>query len=108
MSNGPHFVYVLAVGPDDGPLARPVKIGMTSDLDARLCQIRPCSPLPLAYAFTFQFSCRRIALMVERLAHENADYDRLDYEWFNLDPSHAAEIVREATLQMEREHVEAA
>lgn len=87
------YVYVIAVGGEDGPFQSPVKIGMTDNPDARLADIRPCSPLGISFSFLHRTSSREVARSLERAAHGFFRDQLISYEWFDVDPDLAAEII---------------
>ena len=88
------FVYIIAVGGEDGPFKAPVKIGMTDDPERRLRAIRPNSPLGISYAFVQPVKNRAMAHFVEKRMHQEFDYFLLEFEWFSIDPETATEALK--------------
>lgn len=88
------FVYVIAIGGEDGPFRRPVNVGITKNPDARLAQIRPCSPLGLSYALIYPVCDIQRARQIERLVHMMLGDVQIAYEWFDTEPTTAAEYVQ--------------
>jgi T5orf172 domain len=98
----PEFVYVIAVGGDDGPFEMPVKIGITANPAARLGDLRPCSPLGISFAFLQQVPDRKTAVFLEKEAHKIFDRWRLNYEWFAVEPFVAARLLESLVEKMGR------
>lgn len=90
-----NFVYVIAIGGEGGELSRPVKIGVTHNPAARLETIRSNSPVGLSYVCLYRAPSRGAAFDLERMVHRAVQRFRLDYEWFDLDPNTAADLVNE-------------
>lgn len=87
------YVYVLAVGGEDGPFRRPVKIGITKNPEQRLAGMRPHSPLPLSYVKLISVKDIHVARAIEIRVHSLLGDTRLAYEWFDTEPSTAVYFV---------------
>ncbi len=87
------YIYVLAVGDEDGPFSGPVKIGITDNPERRLAEIRPHSPIGISFAYLRKLPTRRIALDLEQRVHRILERQNLAYEWFGIEPDKAIEVV---------------
>lgn len=84
---GIEFVYVIQ---GDHGL---VKIGVTTNMDARLAQLRTASAFPLrpTYALAVQIDARQI----EGEVHRRLDDHRCSGEWFDCSPEVAERTINE-------------
>lgn len=89
----PHFIYVIAHESAGGGITGPVKIGITSNPDARLATLKTASPKPLDIAFVFVAPNKEYARDIEAAFHKIRAKDRLHGEWFNLSPLMAVELM---------------
>ena len=80
-----HYVYII--GREEGP----VKVGVTSSLDARLATIQTGCHFKIDLLYFRQFRNRDHALEHERNFHAVYAQNRLAGEWFDLDLDHAIE-----------------
>lgn len=83
------FVYVVEIGE-----GMPVKIGLTSNLDARLRQIQTMCPLAANYAFVFAVEDRPTAYRLENSVHEFLCDLRVKNEWFDIEAQSAGAAIR--------------
>lgn len=105
MTNGkptPEFVYVIAVGGDDGPFSMPVKIGITANPGTRLEGLRTGSPVGISFSFLQQVPDRNTAILLEKEIHEIFGDWRLNYEWFAVEPFIAARLIESLVEKMGR------
>jgi hypothetical protein len=91
------YLYIIAVGGDGGPFKGPVKIGMSNNPQARLQDIRPCSPLGLGLAHIRELPNRIAARRLEMATHNILREHHLDYEWFGVDVHTAIDAIEEAS-----------
>lgn len=84
---GIEFVYVIE---GDHGL---VKVGVTTNMDARLAQLRTASAFPLrpTYALAVQIDARQI----EGEVHRRLDDHRCSGEWFDCSPEVAERTINE-------------
>jgi hypothetical protein len=75
-----------------------VKIGITTNLDARLAQLRTGSAFPIDYAFTAPASADAYA--IEHRAHALLARNRVNGEWFDVSPELAIAAVTGAAAQL--------
>lgn len=86
------FVYVIA---GDHGLT---KIGVSSNPNARLAQLRTASPFPLRFSLICAVSGDAYA--VEAAAHELLGRNRMDGEWFDVTPELAMSAVTGAASKV--------
>lgn len=86
--NGGNFVYVVTG--DHGW----IKVGVTSNPNARLAQLRTGSPVPIQYAFLGVTDGDAYA--IESGAHATLDRYRASGEWFSCQPQMAVAAVSAA------------
>jgi hypothetical protein len=92
MSDESVFLYLIApFGRDHEPL-RPVKIGITANMKARLASVQTGSHQRLSYIAAFNTPNRDIATSFERAFHGFYASARLEGEWFNVDPIDAIQV----------------
>lgn len=89
------FVYIVAVGGDDGPFSKPVKIGRTDNPEKRIEQLRDGSPFGIAFAEIFKVSGARSASKLKSRMHDLFDGRLLSHGWFDVDPDIAIKTLRE-------------
>lgn len=91
------ITYVYAIGRYEGP----VKVGITTDLIARLRQIQTGSAFKLQLIYAAPTPEREVARSHERdLLALYADR-RLEGEWFDMDADHVIEAI-ETSFQVEQ------
>jgi len=88
------YLYVIAIGGDDGPFRGPCKIGLTERPEKRLAEIRPHSPLGLSFAYLHQIPDRGSAFHAEACIHSGLADRLIDHEWFDVSPEAAIEAVK--------------
>jgi hypothetical protein len=82
------YMYLFCTfGREYEPL-RPVKIGITGNVRARLASVQTGYPKPLEALAVFNTPNRDIARKWESAFHKMFAADRLEGEWFNADPVH--------------------
>jgi hypothetical protein len=87
------YLYVLAgLGREHEPL-RPVKIGITGNMPARLAAVQTGSPRRLHAAMVINIPNREIARTFESAFHSFYAGKRLQGEWFDIDPIDAMSMV---------------
>lgn len=93
----PCFLYLFThYEVDDVPCA-PVKIGITTSIEARLKTISTASSKKVGLFFSFGFPAKQYAQMVERALHRQLGGLRLNGEWFEIEPFMA---MLEATIMV--------
>jgi hypothetical protein len=85
MSDQPVYVYVIAQE-DDGNMSSPTKVGITTNVKARLASVQTGSPHKLQLVHAFVAPSRAIARIIEGGFHEGCADRRLNGEWFDIDP----------------------
>jgi hypothetical protein len=93
MSNGQHFVYVVATVSEQGALVGPIKIGISRCPDQRVWYLQTSNPRPLRNAFQFPVSDKDMALWVEKRSHRVLADARMEGEWFNHHPARGIAVV---------------
>lgn len=82
-------VYIVTHLTPAGNLRGPVKIGITSNMDARIATLQTGNPGPIVIAAYFTLPTRAVAATVELAFHEVMAAHRLKGEWFDMPPLHA-------------------
>jgi hypothetical protein len=90
MSDTPVTTYVYVIGRDEGP----VKVGITTNLIARLRSMQTGCPFKLQLLYAMPAENRDNALWHERIFHDVYAEHRLEGEWFNLAAYEAIEGVQ--------------
>ncbi len=85
-------VYVIAKM-DGGKPVSPIKVGISSNMTARLSTIQTSCPFPIDVIYEFGTPSVEIARHIERSFHETQTAYRQHGEWFNLDPIVAVQLV---------------
>ena len=89
----------------------PVKIGIASNVEARLRQIKTSTPFPIHVFAVFPMPDRVIARQIEQIFHKSHAYYKAHGEWFNTTPEKAfnamcivvmASILANTNLKKER------
>jgi predicted GIY-YIG superfamily endonuclease len=75
----PTYVYIIAQELEDAVY---FKVGIASDVRARLAQLQTGNPHELEIAFSAGFPTRKIARLIEREAHNYLAKHRAHGEWF--------------------------
>jgi hypothetical protein len=84
------FIYVMAASRDDGMNA-PVKVGISADPQKRLASINTAAPFRVALYRSFRLPNRFMAQSVERVFHSVNGGNRLNGEWFQIEPEQAVQ-----------------
>lgn len=82
------YIYLVAHKTPSG-IAGPVKVGITTNLDARIAQIQTGNPRPVVVAVYFAAPNRDIASVFERAFHVVKSDHRMTGEWFDMEPIEA-------------------
>lgn len=76
------------------------KIGISSDPNARLAQLKTGSPFPISLATVYAPSCDSMgALRIEQAAHAMLTAHRCEGEWFDVEPAIAGAAISAAAIQ---------
>lgn len=86
-----HHLYIIAHRHAE-KLVKPVKVGITSNLKARIRAVQTGNPAPVEFAFVFDFPNADIARSMELAFHNLQKEDRLTGEWFNIDVARALRL----------------
>lgn len=89
---GVYLYLICAHAREHEPLA-PVKIGITANVAARLASVQTGQHKRLSVIAAFTTPNREIARVLEGQWHRHFAADRLEGEWFNVDPIHALEVM---------------
>ena len=84
---GQVYLYIIQHGSEDV-----CKIGISSNPEERLKGLQTGTPRILTLIAMMEFASREIALGVESLLHMFFDENRLNGEWFEVNPSHVCDI----------------
>ncbi|NTG01858.1 GIY-YIG nuclease family protein [Agrobacterium rhizogenes] len=87
-----HFVYIIARRTESG-LVGPVKVGVTRTLGSRLAGIQTGCWDRLEIAYHFEMVGRDAAYNIERLFHQRLAGNRMQGEWFSVEPIEALEAL---------------
>lgn len=90
--NGPTTLYVVGCFMD-GKISNPTKVGITKDLDRRICTLQSHSPLTLEIVWSIELPSRDIAFAVEVEFQEKNLTQRLHGEWYEIHPDDVVRIV---------------
>lgn len=82
------FIYVMARRADDGWCA-PVKVGISTNPEARLATINTSSPFRVEIYRQCRIASRWGAESIERTFHAINEKERLNGEWFQMEPDAA-------------------
>ena len=96
------YIYVVKATLPTEPSSM-VKIGITTNLDARLAQLRTGSAFPLDYVFTAPAPFNSLdtdAYAIEQRAHALLARNRVRGEWFDVSPELAIAAVMGAAAQI--------
>jgi hypothetical protein len=88
------FIYVAC----DKETRQPVKIGISSNPNSRLAQLRTASSSPLSFAYIGALNSSGYA--IERAAHQMLARYRMNGEWFNCAPEIAVAAISVASSQL--------
>ena len=88
------FIYVAC----DKETRQPVKIGISSNPNSRLAQLRTASSSPLSFAYIGALNSSGYA--IERAAHQTLARYRMNGEWFNCAPEIAVAAISVASIQL--------
>ncbi|MCB1563011.1 MAG: GIY-YIG nuclease family protein [Alphaproteobacteria bacterium] len=81
------FLYVVAHKNEDGDFVKPIKIGVTNNLDRRLREIQTGNPLKVGVYASIPFSFEKVAYEAEQHFHDIYKVtSSLQGEWFDIDP----------------------
>lgn len=86
-------VYVIAHR-REGAWGAPCKIGISKDCFARLAQLQIANPHPIGIFAFINTNDRKCACDIERFMHFGFRENRLNGEWFDVDPGKAFELAR--------------
>lgn len=87
MSDSEKTCYIyLITHKRDGSLYGPVKVGITTNLNARLAQIQTGNPHQVDIALFFPTPGREFAAAFEQAFHHVMASKRLTGEWFDMEP----------------------
>ncbi len=67
----------------------PVKLGISSNPESRLTALQSGNPYRIGVYWQWPVPARRMAVDIERLAHERFEGVRLAGEWFDIHPDEA-------------------
>jgi hypothetical protein len=87
-----HQIYIVAVAKPGEPMG-PVKIGISSNVAARLATLQTACPYPLQLVHVFTAPDLECARRTERTFHEVQAQHRSHGEWFNLSPIVALQLM---------------
>lgn len=88
-------VYVYIIAAKEGEtLQSPVKVGVSRSPQSRLENLQTACPFELAFAATFAFPSRSIALNFEDCFHSLQKEHKLRGEWFDMPPHKAVSVAR--------------
>lgn len=104
-------VYVVGRKASPWPQAGPTKIGMAGNPQSRLSNLQTSCPFPIDLYATLNLP-RELAAVTEQLAHEAFDSHRMQGEWFDIAPLHAAigvlDLARDVIREMAPSEIDAA
>lgn len=87
-----HYIYIVAhANGETGE--KPVKVGITSNLDGRIRALQTGSYKKLTYALTLATPCREISAYMESAFHSLQAHRRLEGEWFDVDVIEAMQLL---------------
>lgn len=99
---GACHVYVIAY--EHRMWGHAVKVGITSDVAARLRELQTANPDTLEVWATFRFDRREIALEVERLFHDGRLVGPIRGEWVSCVPQEAVYYVAAIAAHVLEDH----
>jgi len=88
------FLYVVATRARSGGATGPIKVGVTSNLRARLRTLQTGSPRQIAYFAIWDFrDCGSAAESLEGAFHALQGEHRLQGEWYGMAPARGVRIL---------------
>lgn len=86
------WVYVFSRKADAG-LTKPVKVGISRNVDGRLSTVQTACPFKIDMAYVFECPNREIAEYLERSFHDTQKSACLHGEWFDYEPVEAIHLL---------------
>ena len=90
------FVYVIGrMYGDFKSMGAPTKIGVSDNPWSRLRTIQTSCPFGIYIYHYYRFRSKEEAFDTERIVHKVLNKDRIQGEWFNVDPEEVYNLLQE-------------